>query len=265
MWTRSELKDYAKGFLKKHYWKAFIVCLIATLLSGGGSSNSSSNNNTNQDTYYSKDYTVIEEFEDKVSFEFDSPLLNFIAKNLRSSPLFMIGGGIIPIMMLVFVILLITVGFAIEVGRSRFFLEGFKGDVSIGKLFSTFNSEEYLPIVKTIFLRNLYNILWTFLLLIPGIIKYYEYRLVPYILAEKQNLTSNEVISKSREMTSGHKMDMFVLDLSFIGWYLLGGLFFGIGVFFVDPYAEATYARLYNVLARNDDGDNYAEIGLVDY
>lgn len=54
-------------------------------------------------------------------------------------------------------------------------------------------------------------------------------------------------------MTRGHKWEMFVLDLSFMGWYLLGGLLFGIGVFFVDPYNEATYARLYNVLSGNDD------------
>jgi uncharacterized membrane protein len=53
---------------------------------------------------------------------------------------------------------------------------------------------------------------------------------------------------------------MFVLDLSFIGWYLLGGFFFGIGAFFVDPYAEATYARLYNILAGNDEDIDYSMI-----
>lgn len=263
MWTRVELKDYAKGFLKKHYWKAFIVCLIATLLSGGGSSNSSnSNNNYNDDTYYNNDYPVIEEFDDNVTFEFDSPVFNFITRNFRS-PLFMLGGGFLTIIFLVLAVLIITVGFAIEVGKSRFFLDGFKGNVSVGKLFSTFNSEEYLPIVKTQFLRGLYNVLWSFLLIIPGVIKYYEYRLVPYILAEKPDLSSNEIISKSRELTSGHKMEMFVLDFSFIGWYLLGGLFFGIGVFFVDPYAEATYARLYNVLAGNDDIENQTEMDFI--
>lgn len=251
MWTRRELKDYAKGFLKKHYWKAFIVCLIASLLSGGGSSNSgSSNTNYNDDTYYNNEYTIVEEYNDNVTLEFDSPIFNFFTRNFKS-PLFMIGGGFVTLMFFVFIILMITVGFAIEVGKTRFFLDGFKDDVSISKLFSPFNSEEYLKIVKTQFLRGLYNFLWFLLLIIPGVIKYYEYRLVPYILAEKPDLSSNEIILKSRELTSGHKMEMFVLDLSFIGWYLLGGLFFGIGVFFVDPYAEATYARLYNVLAGN--------------
>ena len=57
-------------------------------------------------------------------------------------------------------------------------------------------------------------------------------------------------------MTYGHKWDMFLLDLSFLGWYLLGLLFFGIGSIFVYPYEEATYAKLYNILSGNDSMDN---------
>ncbi len=59
-------------------------------------------------------------------------------------------------------------------------------------------------------------------------------------------------------MTDGHKMDMFILDLSFIGWYILGSLFFGIGGIFVNPYKEATMARLYNILSGNDRIDDTA-------
>lgn len=84
----------------------------------------------------------------------------------------------------------------------------------------------------------------------------YEYSMVPYILSEESNLPPNEVIRKSREMTKGHKMDMFILDLSFFGWYLLGVLFFGIGGIFVNPYKEATIARLYNILSDNSEIDD---------
>lgn len=266
MWTRREIKTYAKDFLRKHYWKAFLVCLIATLLSGGGGSNSNSNNNDNNDNNYNNynnDGNYFEEdnfyeedsfYEENIidGFEYDNPVFNFMSRRFRS-PIFLLGGGMFLIMAVVLSVLLITVGFAIEVGKSRFFLEGFKGDVGIGKLFSTFNSKEYFFIVKTQFLRMLYNFLWTLVFIIPGIVKSYEYRFVPYILSEKPDLSENEVITKSREMTRGHKWEMFVLDLSFMGWYLLGGLLFGIGVFFVDPYNEATYARLYNVLSGNDD------------
>ena len=80
--------------------------------------------------------------------------------------------------------------------------------------------------------------------------------MVPYLLTDNIDLTSNEAIEISRGLTNDHKLDMFVLDLSFLGWYLLGALLFGIGVFFVTPYYEATIARLYNVLSGNDDEGN---------
>lgn len=253
MWTRKEVKGYAKDFLKKNYWKAFIVCLIATLLSGGGGINRNTNtiNDNQNNSYYDNYYGLVDDFQEKLPFDLGGPIIFSVSRNF-SSPLLMIGGGLFLIMLIVVVILAITVGFAIEVGKSRFFIKGLKGDTSIRNLVSTFNSEEYFPIVISMFLRNLYIFLWTFLLIIPGIVKYYEYRFVPYILAEKNNLSPNEVIKKSREITSGHKMGMFILDLSFLGWYFLGALLFGVGVFLVDPYVEATYAKLYSVLFNND-------------
>lgn len=265
MWNRREIKEYAKDFLRKHYWKAFLVCLIATLLGGGGSAGGGGgndyDNNYNDGTSFEVDDYYQEgtyNFSENDMVErFNKPPFNFATR--RFSLLSVLTGGAIGIIAILFFVLLVTIGFAIEVGKSRFFLRGFEGDARIKTLFSTFNSEEYLPIVKTQFLRGLYTLLWTLLFIIPGIIKTYEYRLVPYILAEDANLSSSEVITMSREMTHGHKMDMFILDLSFIGWYLLGALLFGIGVLFVDPYVEATNARLYNILSGNDH-DEYEYI-----
>ncbi len=252
MWSREDIKTYAKEFLRYYYWKAFLVCLIALLLSGDGGN---SNNQSKKTTNYNQNQVIIE-IDDKIPFDSDNIIVNNIAGKIERSPLFFLARGVIPIMVLIFVILLITVGYAIEVGKTRFFLRGFKEDVSIGNLFSTFNSREYFGIVRTQFLRGLYNLLWFLLLIIPGIIKSYEYSMVPYILAEEPNLPSNEAINRSRSMTEGHKMDMFVLDLSFLGWYILGSLLFGIGGIFVNPYKEATLARLYNILSGNDDLDN---------
>lgn len=133
--------------------------------------------------------------------------------------------------------------------------------MSIRYLFSAFNRDEFWGIFKCIFITNIKNFLWFLLLIIPGIIKAFEYSMVPYILTNNTNLTSAEAIKISRELTYGHKFDMFVLILSFIGWYLLGSLFFGIGVFFVNPYYEATKARLYLVLSGNDyEPNNESEI-----
>ena len=69
--------------------------------------------------------------------------------------------------------------------------------------------------------------------------------MVPYILVENPNIEPSKAIRQSIQMTDGHKMNMFILDLSFLGWYILGTLMLGIGVLFVNPYYEATYAQLY--------------------
>ena len=93
-----------------------------------------------------------------------------------------------------------------------------------------------------------YIFLWSLLLAIPGIYKYYQYRFVPYIISDKPNLTAKNALAASREMTRGNKFKIFLLDLSFIGWYLLGLLALFVGVFFVMPYHEAAIAKLYNQL-----------------
>ncbi|MBU5311332.1 DUF975 family protein [Tissierella carlieri] len=250
MWSRESIKNYAKDFLRKYYWKTFLVCLIVAIIG-----NSSGNGQVRLSTEYSQNQTI-NGVRNKIALESNNPVLNFTIRKLGRSPIFYISKGLIIAMIIFFIILLITVGYALEVGKNRFFLRGFKDDVSINNLFSTFNSNEYFGIVKTQFIRGLYNLLWTLLLIIPGIIKAYEYSMVPYILSEEPNLPSDEVISRSRRMTDGHKMDMFVLDLSFLGWYILGLFFFGIGGIFVNPYKEATMARLYNILSGNDSIDD---------
>ena len=177
-WNRQGIKSYAKDFLRNHYWKAFVVCLIVALVSGG-SSNSNSNRAPKINNNYNDNY-MMEEFDNNNFFEDNNKFFNFVSKGIRS-PFFLITGGAIAVGIFIFAILMITVGYALEVGQSRFFLDGFKDDVSMSRLFSTFNSEEYFSIVKTQFLKSLYNFLWTLLFIIPGIVKSYEYRFVPYI------------------------------------------------------------------------------------
>ena len=81
---------------------------------------------------------------------------------------------------------------------------------------------------------------------IPGVIKSYEYRMMHFILAENPEMPSKEVFAISKAMMNGRKKDLFVLDLSFIGWSLLSGLTCGIlGIFYVSPYIYATQAEVY--------------------
>ena len=102
--------------------------------------------------------------------------------------------------------------------------------------------------VKTMFLVRLYTVLWTLLFVIPGIIKSYEYCMIPYLLAEDPTLNSREAFKLSQEMTSGDKGAISVLELSFLGWSMLAVLLCGIGVFFLNPYIEATFTELFLAL-----------------
>lgn len=255
MWNRSEIKSYAKGFLSRNYWKSFLVVLITSFLLGGtsGVGNSSSNQDiqTEYNNFMNDPYTIQENFNSPSEFfEFTNKVV--------LSPLEKIGLGFAAATSIFAAILLVTLGFVAEVGQSRFFLEGFKGDVSISKVFSGFNTDEYFSIVKTQALANISIFLWTFLFIIPGIIKSYQYRYVPYLLAEDPNISSSEALDQSKRMTMGHKWDIFVLDLSFILWNMLGIITFGLAPLFVAPYKEATNARLYNILSSNENLDLFS-------
>jgi uncharacterized membrane protein len=96
------------------------------------------------------------------------------------------------------------------------------------------------------FFKLLYTFLWSLLFVIPGIIKSYEYRMIPYILCENPDIDKERVFALSRSMMSGVKWRVFVLDLSFILWDMLSVITGGIvGIFWVLPYKQATFAELY--------------------
>ena len=91
----------------------------------------------------------------------------------------------------------------------------------------------------------LYTLAWTLLLIVPGIIKSFSYALTPFILTDKPELSANEAIELSMKMMDGHKLDLFILYLSFIGWYLLSILTLCIGMLWVMPYMYTTMAAFY--------------------
>ena len=117
---------------------------------------------------------------------------------------------------------------------------------TVGTIFDAFRSGHYVNVVLAMFLKNLFTSLWTLLFVIPGIVKHYEYLMIPYILAENPGMDRKEAFQISKRMMDGQKMETFILDLSFIGWILLSAITCGIvGIFYVNPYREATFAELY--------------------
>jgi len=102
--------------------------------------------------------------------------------------------------------------------------------------------------IITFILTSLYIFLWTLLFIIPGIIKLFSYSMTFYILADNPELQPQEAIQRSKDMMNGHKWRLFELYLSFIGWYLLVLLTFGVGMFFLDPYIKLSVANFYEDL-----------------
>jgi uncharacterized membrane protein len=114
-----------------------------------------------------------------------------------------------------------------------------------------FQSEEFKKIVMTNFLKTVYTSLWSMLLVVPGIVKGYEWYMIPYLLADFPDLTTEEVFRISREMMDGNKWEVFLFELSFMGWNMLSAVTLQLGgIFFVNPYENATRAELYLVLKK---------------
>ena len=101
------------------------------------------------------------------------------------------------------------------------------------------------------FLSSLFVALWSLLFVIPGIVKAYGYGMIYYIKADHPEYDWRTCLQASQQMMYGHKMDLFVLDLSFIGWYFVGSLCLGVGALWVHPYHETTRALFYEQLKQN--------------
>ena len=224
MWNRQQVKEQAKIIMKRNYWKMFVVTLLAGLLTG-------------------EKTTIIERVQ------------NFASTNISydTSPIFYSSNfqyifySFISIASILGILYTIFIGNVIVVGKSRYFIKNHDVNPELGEIFSGFKGN-YLNVVKIMFLMNLKILLWLFLFIVPGFIKAYEYSMIPYLLAENPNLSASQAFSLSKQMTTGQKMDLFVLDLSFLGWYLLGFLCFGIGALFVKPYDVAAFTEVYLIL-----------------
>lgn len=224
MWNRQQVKEQAKIIMKRNYWKMFVVTLLVGLLTG-------------------EKTTIIERVQ------------NFASTNISydTSPIFYSSNfqyifySFISIASILGILYTIFIGNVIVVGKSRYFIKNHDVNPELGEIFSGFKGN-YLNVVKIMFLMNLKILLWLFLFIVPGIIKAYEYSMIPYLLAENPNLSASQAFSLSKQMTTGQKMDLFVLDLSFLGWIILGLICCGIGILFLQPYPEATRAEVYLIL-----------------
>lgn len=126
---------------------------------------------------------------------------------------------------------------------------------TVNEMFSAGFKEDYGRVLGLMLLGTLFIILWSLLLIIPGIIKAYAYSMAPYIAEDNPELGPRECLIRSEALMYGHKMDLFILHLSFIGWILLGILSLGIGLLWVAPWTEMAQVKFYEEL-KAEHGNN---------
>lgn len=226
MWNRKDLKEQAKVAVKRNYWKTVLVGILATCLMTGSTTAGGH----------------------EVSDTADS------LAALGQMDIGLLIGSVIGVLALILLVTFFLEGLVfgpLQIGISKFKLEALKGEGKLITLSYAYHNN-YKNNAITMFKRTLFIDLWSFLFVIPGIVKYYEYRMIPYLLAEYPGMDSREAFAKSKEMMMGNKWNTFVLDLSFLPWDILATVTLGIvGVFYVTPYRQMTDAALYEELKKN--------------
>lgn len=222
MWTRVELKERGKAAFRANYWPNVIAALLLYLLTAGSSvATRTQTQNTDLETEFN-------------GMPDNSKMLIVLAVM-----------GVVAVVIVVSVLLDIFLFNPLKIGCYAFFKKNVaEGNAELALIKEGFS--EYGHKFLTMLLADLFVFLWCLLLIVPGIIKVYSYRMVPFIVRDNPELSPTEVITRSRQMMDGQKWETFMLDLSFIGWYLLSALTLGIlAVFWVNPYYYNTNAALY--------------------
>ena len=250
MWSRSELKTRAKAAFKANYWRCVLVAFILTLLIGGGAGSGVRRKDQSTAQLSGQQPSAVMAVLDETGLGAIVEKLDSIT-GLSDKVTISLGG-----LGLVGLALSLMVFNPLIVGCYRFFLRNSRGKAELNELGAGFK-ENWGNVILVMFLRTLFLILWSLLFVIPGIVKAYSYRLVPYILKEHPEFTGTQAITLSRKMMNGHKWDAFVLDLSFLGWVLLSVLTLGIlSLFYVSPYINATDAELYEAIRSGYEAHN---------
>lgn len=220
MWNRAELKMRGNMAFKKNYVSAVVVALLMGIFGTVSGESSARRVSENSDIYSGNLFNV-------------GMITGLLA-------------GIATVVILIVLVAKVFVGNLLKMGGYRFFILNQTAQPGIGTLLDGFRSGHYVNIVLTMFLRDLFTALWSLLLVVPGIVKHYEYLMVPYIIAENPAMDYKEAFQISKQMMDGEKMEAFIMDLSYLGWYLLSAVTCGLlAIFYVNPYVQASFAEMY--------------------
>ena len=228
MLKSKELRAKAWESLKGKYWMAFIVTIVAGLIASVGNSFIS----------FGQSLSEILGMVDPAELD-TQMMIGAIVLN----------GVVITAAIIGFVLSLLITS-PLTVGLCNYYIKNTNSKPSFGELFSGFKTK-YGRNVGTLFLAGVKLVLWTLLFVVPGIIKSFEYSIIPYILADNPELSSKEVFKKAKQIMTGNKWRLFKLEFSFIGWFILCCLTLGLGTFFLLPYINAATAEFYAEIKNN--------------
>ena len=222
MLKSKELRAKAWESLKGKYWMAFVVVLVLGLLCSIGTSM----------VTCSQNMLDIVNMVDPADMDSTAQLGATILT------------GAAAVIAIIGFLISVFVGNGATVGLSNYFIKNTDSTPSFKDAFSGFKVK-YGRNIGTLLLSGIKVVLWSLLFIIPGIIKTYEYAIIPYILADDAEISSKDAFKKAKEMMKDNKWRLFKLNFSFIGWYILSVLTFGLGTFFLLPYIDAANAEFY--------------------
>lgn len=214
--SRMELKENAKNSLKGKWGEAILVLIIFGVISMAVTGIALIGNNAALNSADS----ISKFLENPNSFNFGIPQIISSILGILVSAFLALG----------------SVSYFLKVSRNE--------EVTFKELFS--KTSLWLLYIGVTIMTSIFIGLWSLLLLIPGIIASYRYSMVNYIMVDNPELGVFGAIKRSKEIMVGHKMDLFILQLSFIGWLLLSMLTLGILMLYVTPYMNVTFANFYN-------------------
>jgi len=178
-------------------------------------------------------------------------LLNFLDRNMPG-----FAPSISPISNVLTIAMLIAAG-PFALGFAGFFLKRIRGEqIAVENIFDGFT--RFFPSFLVMFFTGLFTVLWSLLLIVPGIIKAFGYSMAFYIMYDNPEIKPLEALKKSQIMMKGYKMKLFLLELSFIGWIVLALLSFGLGFLWLNPYMYLSIANFYENLKRNQENGQAA-------
>lgn len=285
MWKRKALKIRTRESLKFNYWRMVAVCFLTAMLTTAYTSSTIFVNQYEPATHTVPEHSdvaagtsnsvviadTVEQITDDSASIMDSPLTraaeiiidtytsgksiffsalraanDILTHDFHLSSAFLITGAFLAFFYQ------FLIANPILVGERRFFLEARNYHrTRISKIFFLYKLRYIYNPVWVMFCRSFFQTLWN-LTIAGGIIKYFEYSMIPFILAENPAIERKDAFQLSKQLMRGNKWKMFKLHFSFLGWNILAPLTLGVLDFlFVNPYKTGTDAELYMELRRN--------------